>query len=137
MKNYINLTGRILLGLLFLIMALSKMGVIGILGTYENYIDFMKHYGVPMPQVAFFISLTLELLGGISLLIGYKTKWFCYALAVFLIPVSFFMHTNFDDPIQFVKFAKNFAIIGSLLFVGSSDNIPFSLDEKLGSTKTS
>jgi putative oxidoreductase len=130
MLPYLSLTGRILLAMLFLIMASSKMGFIKILGTYEDYIQFMAHFGVPFPKVSFFLALILEFLGGIAILIGFRTRWFCYLLAIYLIPVSLFMHTNFDDPIQFVKFIKNIAIIGSLLFIGSVDKIPFSLDSK-------
>ncbi len=130
MIQYLGLAGRILFGLLFLIMAFTKMGIISVLGSYEDFINFMTHFGVPFPNASFFLALILELLGGISILIGYKTRWFCYTLAVYLIPVSFFIHFNLDDPIQFVKFVKNFAIIGGLLFIGSVDNIPFSLDAK-------
>ena len=126
----LGLAGRILFGLLFLIMAFTKMGIIGVLGAYDDFINFMTHFGVPFPKAAFAVSLLLELLGGISILVGYKTRWFCYALAVYLIPVSFFIHFNLGDPIQFVKFVKNFAIIGGLLFIGSVDNLPLSLDSK-------
>ena len=128
MQSSLTFVGRVLVGVLFLLMALSKMGLITILGSYSDYIQFMEHYGVPLPQVAFFSALIIELLGALSLILGYRTRLFCYLLAAYLIPVTFFMHADFSDPVQFVKFTKNWAIIGSLIFIGSSASIGLSLD---------
>jgi putative oxidoreductase len=131
--RYIHLTGRVLLASLFIIVALTKLGVLGMLGTYENFIEFMTVFGVPLPNISHFFATALELVGGVALLVGYKTRWAALALAIYLIPISFFFHTNFDDPIQFVKFIKNFAILGSLLMLASLHEVPLSLEHRLRS----
>lgn len=130
MAAYLSALGRILLGALFLMMALSKMGVIGVLGTPDDYQQFIAAYGIPLPTLAYWLALLLELAAGAMLIAGYRTRWAAWLLAAYLVPVTLFFHTELSDPNQFVKFVKNLALIGALLIVAEAAPLPMSVDEK-------
>lgn len=68
------------------------------------------------------IAIVVELLGGISILLGYKPRLGAALLILFLIPTTIFFH-NFwflegaRRDIQVVMFVKNLAILGGLFYV--------------------
>jgi putative oxidoreductase len=108
-----TLVGRILFSILFI------MAVPGHF-TSET-IAYAASAGVPRADLAVPASGILALLGGLSILLGYKARWGGIALVAFLAPVTVMMH-NFwavTDPtmhqMQMVMFMKNVALIGGAL----------------------
>lgn len=83
--------------------------------------------GVPLPEVTAWIVIIIELLAPVLILIGYKTRWAAFALAIWLILVTIVMHP-ITDAKQKGNFLKNFALIGGLLFVARSGAGKWSLD---------
>ena len=75
-------------------------------------------------------SVRLELGGGLSVLLGYKTRWGALALVIFLIPTTLIFHTKFSDPVQVIMFMKNLAILGGVLMIASFGPGPLSLDAR-------
>jgi putative oxidoreductase len=57
----------------------------------------------------------MEVGGGLSVLVGYKTKLGAWALFLFLIPTTLIFHHNVGDKMQMIMFLKNLAIMGGLL----------------------
>jgi hypothetical protein len=70
-------------------------------------------------------------IGKLSLQLG--TAWFItLALSfLFLIPVTYYFHTNFLDPMQMTMFLKNLSIMGGMLLLAAYGPGKYSLDEML------
>jgi putative oxidoreductase len=78
--------------------------------------------GIPMPQVATWVAVAIELLGGICLILGFHTRIVAWIMFLYLIPVTLTFH-NFwvasgaARQMQQANFMKNLAIMGALLLL--------------------
>ena len=83
----------------------------------------MTEYGLTWNQDLLIIgAIILLYVGGILLLIGYKTSFGALLLLAYWIPLTFIAHSFWNDPedikrIQSILFMKNVAIMGGLLMV--------------------
>lgn len=109
MERMIDLVARILLSHIFLISGVTK-----ILGYAETQ-GYMEAYGVPGSLLPLVIAT--EIIGGLSVLLGWKTRWGAIALAGFTLLAAFFFHTEFSDQAQMINYMKNLAITGGLLLL--------------------
>jgi putative oxidoreductase len=75
-QNWIPVIARILLAAIFI------MGGVGKLMGFEGSVGFAASAGVPFPDVAVALALVIELLGGIFLLVGFKTRVTAMILSV-------------------------------------------------------
>jgi putative oxidoreductase len=124
MNNIIELAGRVLLGHIFLLAGINKIS------SYEGTAGYMEAMGVPgmlLPLV-----IILEIVGGLALIIGFRTKWAALALAGFTVLAAVLFHADFSDQMQMILFMKNWAITGGLLLVYVYGAGELSLDRKLG-----
>ena len=125
MQRFIPLTARILMSLIFLSSLMGK------LANFEGTAGYMRHAGMTFATELFLVgAIVLLLLGGLSLLLGYKAKSGAVLLMIFLIPATLIFHTDFADRVQMIMFMKNLAIMGGLLMVIAYGSGPFSLDSK-------
>ena len=87
------------------------------------------------------ISGAIAIAGGISILIGLKTKLGAWLLILFLIPVTLVMHdfwaanNSKELEIQMVMFVKNLPIIGAALIIAFFGAGPLSIDHNLNKLK--
>ena len=82
-----------------------------------------------------YIAAFMELIGALSLILGYKTKWGAGLLIIFLIPVTLLMHNFWAAPeeafkLEMIHFMSNLSILGGLLYVVAAGPGKLSLDEK-------
>jgi len=119
-----SLAGRILIATIFLIAGLSKIG------SFSGTSQFMAAKGIPLADIALVITILIEILGGLSIILGYKAKWGAWILFGFMIPTTLIFHTNFSDQNQLIHFLKNLGIMGGLLYITAYGVGPISLDEK-------
>ncbi|WP_421654464.1 DoxX family protein [Leptothermofonsia sp. ETS-13] len=124
MQKWILLIARICLSAIFF-----KSGFDKIVG-YEGTLQFMASAGLPFPGLLLPPTILIELLGGLSVLLGYKTEWGAIALLVFLIPTTLIFHTNFAERMQQIQFLKNLAIIGGLLMLIGTEPGALSVDAR-------
>ena len=110
MEKFTDLTARILLGLIFVMAGINKLGA-GYAGT-AGYMDSMGIPGGLLPLV-----IALEILGGAMIILGFKIKWAAFALAGFTLLAGIIFHSNFADQMQSILFMKNLAISGGLLLL--------------------
>ena len=106
--KYLPLAARICLSLIFL-----KAGISHIIG-YSDTVSMMANKGLPIPNILLIFTIIFQLLGGLSLLLGYKVKIGSILLILFLIPASFAFHNPATD---INGFLKNIGLIGGLLMV--------------------
>jgi putative oxidoreductase len=93
----------------------------------------MGKLGFPMPDFFLTGAIALEIIGGLMLLFGYKTKIAALLLIIFMIPATLIFHTaNLGDPaqtqLQMIQTLKNLAIIGALIKFFADGAGAFSLD---------
>ena len=122
------LIGRILLSLIFLISAAGK------LFNFTGTAGMMSAKGFPVASLFLIGALAFELLGGLSVLTGYKARLGAAALIVFLIPVTLIFHNfwayqGMEQQMQAAMFLKNLAIAGGLALVIAFGSGPLSVDK--------
>ena len=103
--------GRVLISTLFLLAGLSK------LAAPAMTIGYIQSVGLPLPSVAFGLAAFTEIVGGVTLLLGYRTRIVASVMFVFTLATAAFFHNHFGDQNQFIHFFKNVAIAGGLLHV--------------------
>ena len=103
--------GRVLISTLFILAGLSK------LAAPAMTMGYIQSVGLPLPSVAFALSAFVELVGGITLLLGYRTRIVATVLFLFTLATAVFFHNHLGDQNQFIHFFKNVAIAGGLLHV--------------------
>lgn len=114
-----------------LLAALFIMGGVGKLTDFSGMVGFSAAAGVPFPDVAVALALVIELIGGIFLLVGFKTRMSALLLAITTLVITFYFHNGFVDPTQAIMGMKNLAIIGGLLLLSVHGPCKMSLDRKM------
>lgn len=119
--NYVlNLLGRIGMSAIFIISGIQK--ITGYAGT-QGYMESVGVPGMLLPLV-----IITEVLGGLMILLGFKTKWAAIALAGFSVLSALLFHLDFSDQMQAISFWKNIAIAGGFLILAASPAGQYSVD---------
>ena len=124
MTNVIDVLARILLGHIFLLAGINKIS------GYDATAGYMEAMGVPgmlLPLV-----ILLEVVGGLMIIVGFRTRWAALALAGFTVLAALLFHADLSDQMQMILFMKNFAITGGLMLLYVHGAGDLSLDKKLG-----
>ena len=111
MRSYVPLLGRVLLGLIFVMSGMTK--VTGFEATQQQ----MAAQGMPLTAVFLVGAIIVEVLGGLSVILGLWARAGATALFLFLIPATLIFHTDFSQQTQMIMFLKNLSIMGGLLLV--------------------
>ena len=109
MNHYLPLIARVLLSAIFIKSGFGKIS--NFAGTQE----FMASKGIPLAGLMLVVTIIVLLLGGFSVLLGYKARLGAWLLIGFLIPATLIFHTDF--PTEQSAFFKNIGLIGGLLMV--------------------
>ena len=122
MSNTLDLFGRILISVLFILNGFFKIN------NYDDTISWMESFD--MPGVLLIPAIILEVLGPILIIIGYQTKIVAGLLSLFCIATAIIFHNDFDNQMQLTSFLKNIALAGGFLFLLINGAKDFSLDKK-------
>jgi len=99
-------------------------------------IHYAASHGVPLASLLVPASGVLALIGGLSVLLGFKARYGAAMLVAFLVPVTLLMHDfwNVADPMtrqmQQVMFMKNLSMLGGALFLLHHGAGPVSVDAR-------
>jgi putative oxidoreductase len=112
------LIARVLLASVFLV-----FGARSILG-FAGSVGYFAKLGFPAPNAMVVLAIVIQILGGILLVIGWKTRWAAWLLAAYVLIATLMAHRYWEyDAAQYVpqmtNFFKNAAIIGGLMFVAA------------------
>ncbi len=111
MNPALPLVGRILLTLLFFVAGYNKlMNVTGTAGYFGKL-------GLPMPDLLVWLVIAVELVGGLLILIGWKTRVVAWVMAIFTVATAVIGHKFWVDPSQATQFLKNLAIAGGFIML--------------------
>jgi len=115
-----EVAGRFFLALLFVLSGLGK------LGAYTSTAAYMSATGVPgalLPAV-----IATELLGGLTIALGWKTRIVALLMAGFSLLTALIFHNHLADQTQMIMFFKNISIAGGFLLLAAHGAGPLSLD---------
>jgi putative oxidoreductase len=120
---------RILLAAIFITAGLSKIT------GFDGTVAYIASVGLPAPALLAVLAITVELVGGIAVVIGYKTRLAGFLLAGFTLVAGFIFHNYWAAPadqayIQNIMFMKNLSIAGGLLLLTVFGAGGFSIDAK-------
>ncbi len=129
----VTVAGRILFSVIFIMS--------GFLHFSQQEIGYAAQAGVPMARLLVPASGILALVGGLSILLGYRAKMGAWLLVLFLVPVTVMMH-NFwavKDPMmaqmQMAMFLKNVTMLGGALLISQLGVGPWSVDGRRNSVR--
>ena len=124
--RYAVLAGRQLFSIVFIVASARHFN--------PQTIASAAQHSVPLPSVLVPLSGVIALAGGLSVLLGYRTRFGAWLLVIFLVPVTLMMH-NFwavSDPatwqIEKMMFMKNVTMLGGALLISHYGAGPLSLD---------
>ena len=133
MTKHIGLIARILLAQIFFISILFILNnIISTPGGYGMYQDMLGARGLPGIMAP--LSILVQFLGGLALILGFKTRIAAYILAAyfFLWAAVYFMNAMQGQPVLIMSLLY-IAITGGLLLVGAHpENTGCGLDQKMG-----
>lgn len=126
--KYTLLAGRILFSLIFL---LSSFGHFS-----EPSIAHAASKGVPIASFLVPLSGVIELIGALSIVLGYKSRYGAWLIILFLLPVTIMLHNfwTITDPMaqqmDMIAFMKNLSMMGGALIITHFGSGPLSLDNR-------
>ena len=132
--RFITLASRQLFAVIFIIASAGHFssGTIASAGAH----------GVPIPELLVPVSGLIALLGGLSVLFGYRARLGAWLLMLFLVPVTVTMH-NFwamSDPtmfyLQLTSFTRNLMLFGGALWLAYRGAGVLSLDALIANHAT-
>ncbi len=123
------LIGRILLVLIFLLSGIEKIE------NFGGIAQFMASHGMPYTNFFLVGAIFFELVGSITVILGYFARFGALLLLIFLIPTTLIFHNNFADQTQWIMFVKNVSMFGGCLILLASGAGRFSLDSLLRNKK--
>jgi len=109
------LLARLLIGTIFVLSGINKIV------AFDQVAGYMAAHGVPAARAALVVVTIVELVGGLSLVLGIATSAGALLLFLYLIPVTLVMHGFWDyrgiqRQMQLIEFLKNLAIMGGLIY---------------------
>ena len=118
--------GRVLFVLIFVASAVGHFS--------SATISEASAHGVPFATILVPLAGLIALVGGVSIMLGYRARFGALLLVVFLVPVTLVMHRFWgladvqEAMMQRVNFMKNVSLIGGCLMIMHFGSGPYSLD---------
>ena len=122
MDKYLAVTGRVLMASVFLgLVSLRIVAITSQPNGYEAYQLLLAHFG--LPGIAAPLIVLLQIVGGVALLVGFKTRFFACLLAVYSVFLGIVLGS-----VQLDLLFVYIGIAGGLLSLAAHPNTPYSLD---------
>src|SRR5260370_30458318 len=98
--------------------------------------------GMAPPTWFGYLIATIQLVGGLAILAGFKARWVAYAFVAYLLLVDFVAHNFWDMQgaargANMAHFYKNLAIIGGFLLLALQAPGRYSVDGQMSQTSRS
>ena len=122
LRNLTEASGRVLLGVLFLLSGIGKIGAYSATGAY------MLAFGVPSALLP--VVIATEVLGALAIILGWKARVAGFLLAGFCLLTASIFHHHLADQTQLIHFFKDLAIAGGFLLLVANGAGPLSLDRR-------
>lgn len=123
-NSIIILISRVFLAILFILAGWGKLT--GLEGTAQ----YFGAIGLPMPSVTAVLVGLVEFVGGLAILIGFKTRIAAVVVALFTIGATLVAHMDFAEGMNALMAQKNLAIAGGLLLLAVTGAGAYSVDRR-------
>lgn len=115
--------GRFFISFIFIMAGINKLTQYA--GT-QGYMEAMGVPGMLLPLV-----IATEILGGLAILVGWKTRYVAVAMAGFSLLSAVFFHADFSNQVEITNFMKNIAITGGFLMFFANGPGAYALDNRI------
>ncbi len=135
MRDITDLMGRIFLSAIFIFEAIDSTLYFG------KTQQIMTQHGLTWNQdMLLYGAIFLLYLGGILVLLGYRSTLGAILLLIYWAPVTFIVHDFWNSPqedlrLESILFMKNMAIIGGLLMLVGKGSGRYSMRRLLATTR--
>ena len=116
--------GRLFIALIFVMSGLNQRGI------ESGVAGWMEAMGVPGALLPLVIAL--EVLGGLAVIIGWKTRYAALLLSGFCLLSALVFHANIAEQNEMMHFMKNLALSGGFLFLVAHGGGNYALDNRAG-----
>lgn len=111
-------TGRVLLGLYFLLPGIMKFA------AWDMHVEMMELHGIPSPAPLLLVATVAEIIAGLFLIIGTYVRLMALGCALLVLVINVMMHDfwNFDGIVgghEMQNFVKNLGIFAGLLVLAA------------------
>ncbi len=126
----LDLAGRVLLGLYFLLPGLMKIV------AFAATVSYMTQHHVPYPAPLLVVATVLEVGGGLALVLGWQTKVWAFVLAGLTLLICYYLHDFWhtyaggSTQHELQNFVKDLGIFAGLLTLAGRGAPRLSLDGK-------
>jgi len=147
MSNFIALIGRICMSAVFIVYGIPKVmdsaSVMNHPGA-KRFFDMVLS-GTPVPSWFGYFIGGVEILGGLAILLGIKTRWVAWLIVIYLVFITAFSHQFWlidaakdlkEFMIQKSNFYKNLAILGGFLMLALHGPGAISFDGRSSSPRS-
>lgn len=122
---------RLFLATIFIVSGCLKLTAIA------GFVGYLTRLGVPEPQIMAYVVALVELIGGLLVLVGFKTRWAALVLCVFTGIALYLGHKFWAvPPDQFTNqlnhAMKNLALMGGFLMLFAFGPGRYSVDARMG-----
>jgi putative oxidoreductase len=131
LTSAVPLLGRVLMSVIFIGAGYGK------LGNASGTIGYIASHGMPLPEVAYGLSVATELGGGLLILFGLLTRPVAALMAVFCVLTGVIFHYIPADQNMMIHFMKNIAMAGGFLQLVAWGAGAWSLDALLSARRGS
>lgn len=120
MQKYLGTLGRLLLAQVFLVQVIIL--IVGFFNTPDGYQQYQAGLGsLGLPGIFAPLIILVQLVGGLALFLGLKTKFFALFMAIYAVIISYLLH---------LPVLQYLAIAGGLITLYVNSNTAFSLDNR-------
>jgi putative oxidoreductase len=140
MSDALNLVARILLSSVFIVYGYLAFADINAWLNFnqaalKRFFDLVAG-GMAPPTWFGYLIATIQLFGGLAILIGFKTRGIAYAFVIYLILVVYFAHNFWDMQgaargANMAHFYKNLAIMAAFLLLALQGAGRYSADGRM------
>ena len=139
MTDGIILISRVLMSAIFIVYGYLKFAdvtmITNLAGT-KRFMDMIAS-GAAAPTWLGYLIAALELVGGLAILLGFKTRWVAWGLVAYLVVATllghpFWVMEGAARAGNEAHFFKNLAITAAYLLIAITGAGKYSLDQRLG-----
>jgi len=128
LRGIFSVMGRIALTAIFISAALGQK-----IPHFNGVVQYMEAHNVPAPRLLLPAAIVFLLVGGASVLLGYRARIGALLLLLFLIPATYYFHDFWNQSgqeaeAQTIHFMKNLSMMGAMIFIIANGSGAWSLD---------
>ena len=130
LRGLLSVLARVMIAAIFVLSAVGNK-----IPQFNGVAAMMEGKGIPQPKILLAGAIAFLILGGLSIVLGYKARLGALLLLVFLGAATYYFHdfrkaAPEDQQREMIQFMKNLALMGTMVFLLANGTGPWSLDNR-------